>query len=371
MFPDLKSRAYLISNATDIRYLTGFIGAEPDAHEVYLLIYRATCYLFTNSLYLERANRIKFTLPAGIKKYPVETVQISRVRPLWQELKSVCKTGGIQTVEFEPRDLSVSEYSDLKNHIRQVKFRPFKDDIGKYRSIKTDPEINSIRIAVAITDLCYDYIAANIKPGITEAKLAAMIDLFLRRHHAKPAFDPIVAFGTHTSQPHYIPGSTKLSKNTLILCDFGASFNGYASDMTRMFHIGKIPGDIQKAYQTVLNAQEKAIGMLTTCSKPCYLKKDNSFSGACLDRAAKNYIKKSGYTPYSHSLGHGMGLSIHEYPRLTIHQDMKIRPGMVFSLEPGIYEPGQFGIRIEDTVYFSDLGLEILTKSSKELAIIS
>jgi Xaa-Pro aminopeptidase len=370
MFPPITHHAYLICNPVNIRYLTGFLGAEPSAHEVYVLITQTTCFLFTNSLYIERAREIKSTITLDGNNLMVKVIQISRTNSLWKQLKNICKTEKINQIEFEDHDLYINEYFQLKNALRQIKFKSLKIGLDQYRSIKNKVEITNIRKAVKITDLCFNYLLSQIKSDITEKKLAQKIDIFIRRHNAIPAFDPIVAFESHTSQPHYLPDQTKLTKNNLILCDFGTNYNGYTSDMTRMFYFGKPPQNILKAYQTVLKAQEKTIGMLSQYSKPCYSKIDNSYSGACLDRVAKNVIKKAGYIPYSHSLGHGIGLSIHEDPRLSLHKDMKIRPGMVFSLEPAIYITGEFGIRIEDTIYLSDDGLEILTKSPKNIVII-
>ncbi len=247
--------------------------------------------------------------------------------------------------------------------------------------IKREDEIENIRQAANLTDQCFDFILGKLKPGVTETEIAWQIEFFLRgsgsdlRKRTVPtppatlAFSPIVAFGENTSQPHYNPNFTRpglamqgqaLRKNDLVLLDFGARVNGYCADMTRVVFIGKPKDEWIKAYNVVLNAQQKALDLL----------KDGVRSGATLDAAAKEVISESDLPPYPHGLGHNVGLDIHEAPRLSVKKDANLLPGMVFSIEPGVYIEGQYGIRIEDLVLLKQDGIEILSQSSKKIMIL-
>jgi Xaa-Pro aminopeptidase len=364
----------LISNPVNIEYLTGFRGANPIEHEVYLLLTYRSITVYTNSLYIEQTKKLKYgriSLILNINTIIPEVVQISRDNPLEKQLKIYLKKLQVRKLGFEVRDLSADEYLKLKRKIINTKLLPVSELIEKIRAIKEPAEINNTRRACEITDSCFKFIITKIKSGRTEIELARYIERFIRARNGEPAFAPIVAFGTHTCQPHYIPDKTILSENNIILLDFGAKANGYCADMTRILFLEKPNPEIIHAYKVVLEAQRKSIDQISREISRQTSKKEINISGALLDKKAKSVIRKAGFTPFSHSLGHGIGLSIHEYPRLTIKRDVKITAGMVFSLEPALYVPGKFGIRIEDTVYLDNNGLEIMTKSPKDFVIIN
>ncbi len=224
--------------------------------------------------------------------------------------------------------------------------------------IKTLQEIRKIQKSCEITDQCFKYILPRLKPGLTETQVAELITKFIKKNGANDAFPPIAAFNQSSSEPHHIPSnSCGLETDSLILLDFGAKLDGYCSDLTRVIFMGNPSGEQKKVYETVLQAQNKAINLINQGERNCKL----------LDQLIKEFISGIGYPPYPHSLGHGVGLEIHEDPRLSIKRDHILKPGMVFTIEPGIYLPGKFGIRIEDTVILTETGLEILTRSSKNL----
>jgi len=227
--------------------------------------------------------------------------------------------------------------------------------------IKTEKEIYTISRACHITDLCFTEIQKSIKPGVTEKEISDIIETFIKKQHAEHSFPSIVAFGKNTSFVHHLKASSRrCRKQEIILLDFGANVDRYCSDMTRMVFVGKPKPEWIKAYQTVLSVQETIIKKITPLP----------FSGAAMDILAREKIEKAGFPPYPHGLGHNLGLEIHELPRLSRKKDAQITPGMVFTIEPGTYIKGDYGIRIEDTVVLKEDGLEILTKSPKKLTIL-
>ena len=349
--------ALLITDPTNIRYLTGFVGAAPEEREAYCLIAQESIYLFTSALYLEQAKKTKATV-----------VEISRENPFAKKLGEILIG---PRLGFEENDLMVAEYHKIMHAHKNVTLVPTKNRIEELRMMKRDDEIENIRKAAKITDECFDYIQGNIKVEVTESDIAWEIETFIRTRGASLAFSPIVAFGKNTSQPHYNSSNKqqetrdRLKQNDIILLDFGARIEGYCSDMTRMVFVGKPEDEWKRAYNTVFDAQHAALEYLHLEGVKAHLP-----GGASADRIARRVIEKAGFPTYPHSLGHGVGLAIHEQPRLSYKKIMKLRPGMVITVEPGIYVEGSYGIRIEDLVLLKKDGIEILTTSPKELTIL-
>lgn len=385
--------ALLITKPTNIRYLTGFVGASPTEREAYVLLTSTHLYFFTNPLYLELAKKLVISSQSAVRK--LEIIEVSREKQLSKLLKEVLdssrsETGLSRTIKvgFEENNLTVAEYKKLQSELDKVEFVHAAGRVEELRKIKKPQEIEFIRKAARITDQCFDFILKKLKVGVTESEIAWDIESFFHKNNATSAFSPIVAFGKNTSQPHYSPSAhCKLQTANLVLLDFGARVNGYCADMTRVVFIGKPTAKQKKAYQVLLAAQTQAFSKLESyfsnevrnfkmvkrdISHPTKSdSKNNSIiSGAELDRVARKTIEDSGLPPYPHSLGHAVGLDIHETPRLSIHQDATLEPGMVFTIEPGIYLEGEFGIRIEDLVLITKSGIEVLSKSSKQLHVL-
>ncbi len=363
-----------ITNPTNIRYITGFVGVGRE-RESYLLLAKDIVYLFTNSLYLEQARRLTRDL---------RIIEISRENPIAGELKRIlrrlnpAKQGStLMKIGFEEADLTVAEYNKLKQELKGVTLVPTKNRIEKRRMIKREDEIENIRAAAKLTDQCFTFILSKLTPGVEEGEIAWEIESFFRECGATLAFSPIVGFGENTSQPHYLSsavpqrlnpamqGST-LMKTDIVLLDFGARVNGYCSDMTRVVFVGKPKDEWKRAYQTVLEAQQAALEYLRAQGRAL----NSQLSGSTTDKIARQVIKKAGFPPYPHSLGHAVGLDIHEPPRLSVKKDETLKPGMVITVEPGVYVEGSFGIRIEDLVLITDNGITILSKSSKSMTIL-
>ncbi len=340
--------ALLVTNPVNIRYLTGFIGVAPEERESYILLSNDTKYLFTNLLYVEQAKALE----------GVEVIQISRENPLSKEVLNLTTKLGIKKLGFEDDNLTVAEFTKLKDTLTDVAFIPTRNRIEEQRMIKRKDEIEHIKLAAKITDQCFSYIRKRIRPGVTESRLAWEIESFCKVKAGGNAFSPIVAFNEHSSQPHYESrGNSPLRNGSLILLDFGASVNGYCADMTRVVFLGTPKPEWVRAYETTLSANEKAMELLI----------DGERHGATLDAAAKEIIAEADFPTYPHSLGHAVGLAIHEAPRLSATKDEILKTDMVITVEPGIYIEGQYGIRIEDLVRLTANGTEVLSKSPKVL----
>ncbi|MCX6794238.1 MAG: Xaa-Pro peptidase family protein [Candidatus Gottesmanbacteria bacterium] len=334
----------LVTNPANIRYLTGFAGVEN--RDAYVLLTKNKTYFFTNSLYLEQAKALA-------------PILISEEQPISLALKDLCEKLKIKKLGFEEKNLTVAELEKLKNVLDGVTLVPTRDRIEKLRQIKRPDEITNIKKACAITDSCFNFIIKKLKIGVTENIVAWEIETFFRKNNATSAFSPIVAFGKNTSMPHHQSGTRpglELEGPALILLDFGAKINGYCADMTRVVFIGKPKDEWLRAYDTVMEAQKRALDLLTAGER----------SGAKLDEAARGVITKANLPPYPHSLGHTIGLEVHDGLRLTIKKDETLLPGMVFSIEPGVYLAGRYGIRIEDLVRLTDTGIEVLTRSPND-----
>jgi Xaa-Pro aminopeptidase len=226
--------------------------------------------------------------------------------------------------------------------------------------VKTDEEVSWIRESVLTNSRAFDSAVKQLKPSMTEMDLAAELEYQMRRNGAeKPAFETIVAAGPHSALPHAQPSAEALGSNRLLLIDMGAMRAGYASDMTRMLHLGTPGRKARKLYKAVLEAQLAGISAV----------RENTTAGA-VDRSTRQVLKAYGYDEYFvHSTGHGLGLEIHEPPRVGKKDKTVLKAGMVVTIEPGAYIEGFGGIRIEDTVLVTKTGCEVLTPTGKELIV--
>lgn len=350
--------ALFITNPINVEYLTNFKGSRKS-----LLILPKKTYLFTDFRYLNEARKNK----------NITVIDITRgFEKPWQTL---LKKHRLQKIGFEEQNLTVFRFkqlrkkSRLKNSTIHPKLIPTHHLIENLRAIKTPTEILKIKKAQAITDktflLIKNFIHKKLrsKQSITEKQIASQIETLAEKLGATMAFPPIVAFGAHSATPHHQNSSTKLKKGQLILIDMGAKYQNYCSDMTRVLFT-KPPTTFQeKIYNLVLKAQKKVISNLKANQK-C----------AAYEKMTVEHFKKAGYGDYfQHSVGHGLGLEIHEIPSLskenkeTKHLNpQKLLPNMITTVEPGLYFNRQFGIRIEDLIWIKQNGIQNLTKSSKK-----
>ncbi len=347
--------ALLVTNPKNIFYLSGFQGLTPHERESYLFVTQTKMYLMTNALYLEQAKKI-------IKdNKEIELVEITSASPLTVRLIELINALGLKKIGFESEDLKFQEYTKITADLSPAICCPTSQLVEQLRLIKTPLEITKLQKACTITDACFTYLQSFIKPQMTEADIAWEIESYFKKNGAQSSFPPIVAFNINSSQPHYSSSMNyKLRTTDFILLDFGAKFQGYCADMTRMIFVGNGDPEISRAYKVLKTAQQKALDLLTSGER----------SGSNLDQAVRDELATQGFPPYPHSLGHAVGLDIHEAPRLSVRRDETLKPGMVFSVEPGIYVEGKFGLRIEDLVLIKENGIEVLSTSPKNLIII-
>lgn len=357
----LITSSLFITNPTNIRYLTGFVGVEQ--RDAYLLILSTKAYLFVSQLYQEETKHISLKNSFLARHFPniqsLEICILTQNNRITKQLETIAQKESIQALSFESDNLSVFEYTAFKNALQTVPLTPTTGVIETLRIQKFPSEIASITNAAKLTDECFTFIQTKIKKGVTESALAWEIETYFRKAGAQLAFSPIVAFGENTSKPHHQSSGVRLQSSDIILVDVGAKIDGYCADMTRMIFVGKPKDEWLNAYKAVLDAQTAA---LTSIS--------HNRSGKLADQAARDVLEKTTFPIYPHSLGHGVGLDIHEAPRLTIYQDASLKPHMVVTVEPGTYTAGQFGIRIEDLVLITDSGIEVLSKSTKDVIML-
>ena len=330
--------AYLTSR-TSHRYFTKF-----DNEDGSLLITKKNAYAFEDFRYVEAANE----LLSGVYRV-VEPKSVSY-------LEDVINEEGISSLGFENEEMTVSKFEELNGRLPNI-WKPIGGAIASMREVKDEWEIEQIAKAQDITDRAFSHILNVISTDITENDVAAELEYFMRKNGAEDkSFETIAINGKKTSMPHGVPGNVKL-QNGFLTMDFGATVNGYHSDMTRTVCIGKADVEMKKLYNTVLEAQKSALEYLANGGK-------NSKDA---DKVARDIIYKDYEGYFGHSLGHSVGLIIHEKPALSPKNERILVPGNVVTVEPGIYIPGKYGVRIEDLVVIRENGITNLTKSPKEL----
>lgn len=342
--------ALFVSSLSNIAYLTNFSGFGTEDRDAFLLITQDKQYIFTHGIYREVVEK-------EIQHF--ELIPMLREKPLNDSIKMIIDEQQIKHLGFEAFDLTVNEYDRLTKNIDKKILEP-SDVIAKLRMIKTAEEIQAIHKACKLGDKAYEHIVRQLKAGITEKEIALELAFFIKKNGADLSFPSIVAFGANASKPHHVANETKLKPDTIVLFDFGVRQDNYCSDMTRPVVFGKASLEQKKVYKIVFDSQQKAFAFLQE-----RLKNNKPVLGKDVDAIARNYIMDQGFASIPHSLGHGIGLEVHESPRLTILSEEQMQNGMVFSIEPGIYLRDKFGIRIEDLFAIQNNELIQLTNASK------
>lgn len=337
---NISADALLLTSPISQRYAVDYAFSDG-----FVLITADKAFLVTDFRYKEEAERsvdseIQVVSPSSNREFIFDMLRDNLVKSL-----------GI-----EDRAMTLHEY-DSTVASRGIKTVRIGEEIEKLRAIKDEEEIKRIRAAQAITDAAYDHILSIMTPTMTEIEVALELEFFMRRHGADSvAFQTIAVSGPGSALPHGTPINTKLRRGFLTM-DFGASLNGYASDMTRTVVIGTATPEMKLLYRTVWEAQE--LGMQAICA---------GVSGALVDGAARAHIEGRGYKGlFGHSFGHGVGLEIHEKPRLSPRNSLSLSAGNIVTAEPGIYCEGLYGCRIENMGLVTESGFENFTKSQKNL----
>ncbi len=338
----LDLQGLIISNPTNIKYLTG-IDAEGT-----LLLTRKDNIFITDGRYIEHVHSI-LTLYDEIIVYDINDVSSDD----YENFFMFCENVG-----FEEYFVTYADYKEL---IRKYKINNLVETehiIERQRMIKDKDEISNLEKACEITDNCFSYLLTYIKPGMTEKQIAEEIEEYYKQRTDGLAFETIVASGENTSMPHAVPTDRKIQEQDIITIDMGCIVNGYCSDMTRTFFVGSVPEYVKPVYDLVLKNQVQTLEEM----------KDGE-STRLLTKMVENDFKLNGYD-LIHSLGHGVGMEIHEAPYINYRTDTQLKENMVVTDEPGIYIAGKFGVRIEDTVQITKFGCISLTKSEKNYIII-
>jgi len=336
--------ALLITNPVDIRYLTGFIG--DDSWAVVPSKGRAVAIL-TDARFEQQ---VRHEAP-GVRAY-------IRRKTLTEELTRLIHQRGYARLGLQPGHVTLALRKQLVKHLGAKAIKPIDDGLLEQRSVKDAEEIRSIRKAIDIQQRAFEELRAFVKPGVSEAEAAAFLEFRMRSLGADGrSFPTIMAADANAALPHAIPGRKKMRKGGLLLIDWGAKVNGYCGDLTRVVAFGSMKRKMREVYQVVLDAQQAGIEAARVGT-----------ALADVDRAARRVIEAWGYgKQFGHSLGHGLGLDIHEQPTLSARSKGVLAAGQVVTVEPGVYLPGVGGVRIEDDVLVTEKGPKVLSDLPKGL----
>jgi Xaa-Pro aminopeptidase len=335
----------LVSFSANLRYLTGFTGSNGA-----LLILPDDAILFTDPRYQIQASQ-EVTCRVKIAK-----------GPLVLDIAAAIAKLGARRIGYEPPRMTCDWFESLRTRLPlKASLEPVAGWIEELRMIKSDSEKELIRRSVETNSQAFDETLRRVRGGMKEQDLAAELEYRMRRLGAeKPAFETIVAAGARSALPHAQPTDARLEPGSLVVVDMGALQNGYSSDMTRMLFVGSPGARVKRTYRAVLEAQLAAMDAVRAGASTVHV-----------DRQARKVLKASGLEhAFIHSTGHGLGLEIHEPPRIGKRDKSRLETGMAITIEPGVYLEGFGGIRIEDTVLVTPTGCEILTPTTKELRTV-
>ncbi len=337
--------AALVAKKENVTYMSGFNGGDS-----YLIITMGEAFLITDSRYAQQA-AVQAPLYSVIKYQGSVAAALS----------DIVKKAGAGSVGFEEGYLTYQAYNEFKAKLGVETFVPMNGAVEELRLVKDREEIEIIKKAVKIADDAFTHILGLIRPGTAEIEIAAELEFYMKRHGAKgPSFETIVASGERGSMPHGVASDKKIQTGEAITMDYGAIYMDYCSDMTRTVFLGTPDDELRKIYEVVLKAQSQALNGAK-----------EGLTGKEADSIARGIIKDAGYDRFfGHGLGHGVGLEIHEEPRLSVSGLRRLENGMVATVEPGIYIEKLGGVRIEDMIVINGGSPLVLTESSKELIII-
>lgn len=337
--------ALLVTHLPNIRYLCGFSGTAG------LLAAGNKCVFYTDGRYMQQA----------VDEVHGAKVVITR-KAAFTEACAALLRGRIKTLGFEADHLTCALHKQISQALRgKVRLKAVSGQVEQLRIAKDPGEIEQIRASAIVAASLFPAALAAIRPGVSENLVAGEMELQARRAGAeKMSFDTIVAAGARSALPHGRASSQPVPGNGFIILDWGVILAGYCSDMTRTVHVGPVSAARRRMYEAVRAAQLASIEAV----RP-------GVTAGEVDRAGRDLLKKAGYGAYfTHSTGHGVGLEVHEAPRLAKDQSQKLTPGMVVTIEPGIYIPDEGGVRIEDMVLVTESGREVLTPTTKDLITV-
>jgi len=340
---ELGLEAFLVNKGENTRYISGFSGGS----DASLLITREKGFIFTDPRYFQQ---VQLECPGW---------KLVGEKPGGHD-RLVEQCAGCDSIGFESHAISHQQFLELEPLLGR-RLVAQSNVVEQLRMIKDQEELEKLRQAAQIGDEVFATICSIVDIGMTEKQVASEIDYLLRQKGCeKESFDTIAVAGENAALPHGHPGNRRLKTGDMLTLDFGGFYQGYAGDMTRTIVMKKASAKLHTRYDLLLQAQLKALAMVET-----------GVSCREIDQAVRDHLKAFDLDTYFvHSTGHGVGLEIHELPRVSVHSDSILAENMVITIEPGIYFPDWGGIRIEDTVIVKDGGCEIITRSDKNLIII-
>jgi Xaa-Pro aminopeptidase len=338
-----KTEAFLVTKPENKFYISGFSSSN-----YYILLTESKDYLLTDFRYIEAAKSLS------------DTFEIVKIDNENTALKFI-QEKSFETLGIEYKSVTFDFYNEIKKIAKVAKTIPCDNIIEEIRTIKEAWELDKITQAAEIANQGFIHILDFIKPGVTEKQIAMELEFFLKRNGADAlSFDTIIASGKNGALPHAIPSNKEVENGDFVTMDFGVLLDHYCSDMTRTIAVGRVSEKQKEVYNVVLRAQETSLSEVKV-----------GVSTASLDSIARNIINDAGYGEYfGHGLGHGVGLEIHEAPTLNQSSKETIKANMLVTIEPGIYIPEAFGVRIEDLAIVGESDIIILTKVDKKLIII-
>ena len=341
--------AALIVTPCNRRYFTGF-----NSSDGFLLVTRKGSIFYTDSRYIEAAQK------------QIKCCEVAEGKQVFSQMKDYLNEKNVKTVAIEANGMTLAEFSRLQNNENMKEFEFISDDsldtaISVFRKVKSREEMGKIIQAQKIAENAFLHILNFISKGKTEKEIQLELDFFMLKNGAEAlSFDTIVVSGVNSSMPHGVPSEKVIEDGDFITMDFGAVVDGYHSDMTRTVAVGVVTDEQQKVYDTVLNAQMASLDVVKA-GVSCF----------DADKAARDIIVNAGYGDYfGHGTGHGVGVEIHELPNLSPRSNMILEKGNIVTVEPGIYLPGKFGVRIEDMAFVTENGCENLTNAQKSLIVL-
>ncbi len=337
----------LITADVNRRYFTGMKSSAG-----VILVFKDKAYLIIDFRYIE------------VARNTVKDAEVIMQEKLFDQINELIEKHGAKTLAIESATLTVAElnmYKERINGAEIVSSSALSDAVTELRIVKDESEIEKIIRAQRIAEAAFEDVLNFIKPGVTEREIGLHLDYFMLQHGAEAlSFDTIALTGANTSRPHGVPGDTVVENGSFVLMDYGAMYDGYHSDMTRTVCVGNPTEKMEQIYNIVLNSQLAAID-----------KVKSGVSGAELDKVARDIITDAGYgKEFGHSLGHGVGMEIHEAPNASYLSKHILKENMIVTVEPGIYLPDEFGVRIEDFVVVKDTGCYNMTLAEKSLIIL-
>ncbi len=344
MLYDFNVDALLFLDIHNIRYLTGFTGSDGA-----FVLGKNQETLLVDGRYINQARK------------EVNGARVCEYREKADGIVVILSDDSLRSVGFESQAMSVNMYLKLMEKVGRLKLTPMSDQISTLRAVKEEREIAFIKKAAEISYEALSAVRDLIKPGVKEKDIAIELDFLMRKFGAEQvSFPTIVASGANSAQPHAQPGLRAIETGDIVIIDCGAVYCGYHSDETSTFVVGSKDREKEEAYSLVKTAHDRALEAVKA-----------GISCADIDRIARECIEAGKLGRYfTHGTGHGVGLDIHEAPRIASNSEMALEAGMVLTIEPGVYIPDLWGVRIEDMILVKEDGSEVLTKASKDFIVL-